>query len=89
MQQRKRYQDRLKYFRDNLPAIVRIQATWKGLLARRQYKNLTKVADPPVATVRRFLHLLDQSDADLAEELAVQQLKEKVCGCVGVLVLVL
>jgi hypothetical protein len=36
------------------------------------------VASPPVATVRRFLHLLDQSDADLAEELALQQLKEKV-----------
>lgn len=75
---RRKYQDRLKYFRDHLPQIVRIQAAWKGLLARRQYKNLTKVGDPPVATVRRFLHLLDQSDADLAEELAVQQLKEKV-----------
>ncbi len=40
---RKKYQSRLQYFRDHVPQIVRIQAAWKGLLARRQYKNLTKV----------------------------------------------
>ena len=28
--------------------------------------------------MRRFLHLLDQSEADFAEELKVQQLKQKV-----------
>jgi hypothetical protein len=36
------------------------------------------VTNPPVVTVRKFLHLLDQSDLDFAEELRVQNLKEKV-----------
>ncbi len=42
-QQRQRYLDRNKHLRDHLGAIIRIQAAWKGMLARRQYKNLTKV----------------------------------------------
>ncbi len=41
--QRRRYLARLQFFRDHVAEIVRIQATWKGLLARRQYKNLTQV----------------------------------------------
>ncbi len=46
--------------------------------ARKQYKTLTKVVSPPVATVRKFIHLLDQNDADFEEELKTQQLKESV-----------
>ena len=34
--------------------------------------------NPPVTTVRKFLHLLDQSETDFAEELRVQALKQKV-----------
>ncbi len=37
-----------------------------------------QVTNPPVATVRKFLHLLDQSESDFGEEIAVQQMKEQV-----------
>ena len=39
---------------------------------------LTTRKDAPVNTVRRFLHLLDQSEIDFAEELRVNNLKENV-----------
>ncbi|EGD72352.1 hypothetical protein PTSG_00372 [Salpingoeca rosetta] len=76
--QRKQYKDRLDYLNSQEDAAIKIQAAYKGLKARQQYKTLTKVDNPPVATVRRFLHLLDQSDLDFAEELERQQLKQKV-----------
>ncbi len=88
MQQSKRYRDRLKFFKDHEKDVITIQAAFKGMKARRQYKNLTRVVNPAVATVRKFVHLLDQSDADFHEELALQGLKEKVvsllplCYCV-------
>ena len=78
LRQFKRFHDRLKYFKAHEKDVVTIQAAYKGMKARRQYKNLTKVVNPPVATVRKFVHLLDQSDADFAEELALQHLKETV-----------
>ena len=78
MQQRKRYKDRLAYLNAQTDAAVKIQAAWKGKKARDAYENLTTVTNPPVNTVRRFLHLLDQSDADFAEELNMQQLKQRV-----------
>ena len=66
-----------------------VQAAFRGRRERKQYENLTRVEDPPVTTVRRFLHLLDQSDADFAEELGVQQLKQKVLLLLLLLLLLL
>lgn len=34
--------------------------------------------DPPMAVVRKFVHLLDQSDQDFQEELEVMKLREEV-----------
>ena len=83
-QQRKRYKERLDFLNGQTDAALKIQAMWKGHKVRSQYNNLTKVTDPPVATVRKFLHLLDQSEVDLAEELRLQQLKEKVVRAIKV-----
>lgn len=77
-QQRKRYNERLAFLKSQVAAVLKVQAAWKGHKVRNQYTNLTKVTDPPVATVRKFLHLLDQSELDLSEELQLQHLKEKV-----------
>jgi hypothetical protein len=54
-----------------------IQACWRGKKTRDEFRNIAKVAEPPVSTVRKFLHLLDQSEVDFAEELQLHQLKEK------------
>eukprot|EP00055_Hartaetosiga_balthica_P015715 m.94991 g.94991 ORF g.94991 m.94991 type:complete len:1619 (+) comp8935_c0_seq1:39-4895(+) len=76
--QRKAYKERLGFLNAQEEAVVKIQAAFKGNKARTQYTNLTKGENPPITTVRRFLHLLDQSDVDFAEELERQDLKHKV-----------
>ena len=76
--QRTRYRNRLGFLNAQEDATLRIQAAWKGTKVRRNYKGLVKVVNPPVGTVRRFLHLLDQSEIDFSEELAVNKLKAKV-----------
>ncbi|XP_058854840.1 ras GTPase-activating-like protein IQGAP1 isoform X2 [Acipenser ruthenus] len=77
-QARKRYQDRLKYFRDHIDDIVKIQAFIRANKARDDYKTLINAADPPMAVVRKFVHLLDQSDQDFQEELELMRLREEV-----------
>lgn len=77
-QARKRYRDRLKYFRDHIDDIVKIQAFIRANKARDDYKTLISAEDPPMAVVRKFVHLLDQSDQDFQEELEVMKLREEV-----------
>eukprot|EP00730_Choanoeca_flexa_P000760 TRINITY_DN10325_c0_g1_i1.p1 TRINITY_DN10325_c0_g1~~TRINITY_DN10325_c0_g1_i1.p1 ORF type:complete len:1357 (+),score=486.70 TRINITY_DN10325_c0_g1_i1:58-4071(+) len=76
--QREAYKERMDYLKANEEAVIKIQSAFRGRRERDQYSNLTQGENPPVTTVRRFLHLLDQSEADFAEELKVQQLKQKV-----------
>eukprot|EP00041_Stephanoeca_diplocostata_P037701 m.1438242 g.1438242 ORF g.1438242 m.1438242 type:complete len:2086 (+) comp25089_c0_seq3:340-6597(+) len=78
LRQKKRFRERLAFLNAQGDAAERIQAAWKGTKVRRNYKGLTKKGNPPVNTVRRFLHLLDQSEIDFAEELQVSSLKESV-----------
>uniref|UniRef100_A0A674I977 IQ motif containing GTPase activating protein 1 n=1 Tax=Terrapene triunguis TaxID=2587831 RepID=A0A674I977_9SAUR len=77
-QARKRYRDRLQYFRDHINDIVKIQAFIRANKARDDYKTLISAEDPPMAVVRKFVHLLDQSDQDFQEELDLMKLREEV-----------
>ncbi|XP_069078694.1 ras GTPase-activating-like protein IQGAP1 isoform X2 [Pleurodeles waltl] len=77
-QARKRYRDRLKYFKDHINDVVKIQAFIRANKARDDYKTLISAEDPPMAVVRKFVHLLDQSDQDFQEELEVMKLREEV-----------
>ncbi|XP_060611464.2 ras GTPase-activating-like protein IQGAP1 [Anolis sagrei] len=77
-QARKRYRDRLQYFRDHINDIVKIQAFIRANKARDDYKTLINAVDPPMAVVRKFVHLLDQSDQDFQEELDLMKLREEV-----------
>ncbi|KAL4613250.1 ras GTPase-activating-like protein IQGAP1 [Arapaima gigas] len=77
-QARKKYQDRLKYFRDHIADIVKIQAFIRANKARDDYKTLINADEPPMAVVRKFVHLLDHSDQDFQEELELMRLREEV-----------
>ncbi|XP_035273693.1 ras GTPase-activating-like protein IQGAP1 [Anguilla anguilla] len=77
-QARKKYRDRLKYFRDHIKDIVKIQAFIRANKARDDYKTLINADDPPMAVVRKFVHLLDHSDQDFQEELDLMKLREEV-----------
>lgn len=40
--------------------------------------SVVSAEDPPMAVVRKFVHLLDQSDQDFQEELDLMKLREEV-----------
>lgn len=75
---RKKYLERRKYFKDHNSAIVKIQAWLRANVAQNDYRKLISMQDPPVKTVRKFLHLLEHSDADFEEELDLQKLRAQV-----------
>ncbi|XP_020645708.3 ras GTPase-activating-like protein IQGAP1 isoform X1 [Pogona vitticeps] len=77
-QARKRYRDRLQYFRDHINDIVKIQAFIRANKARDDYRTLINAEEPPMVVVRKFVHLLDQSDQDFQEELDLMKLREEV-----------
>ncbi|XP_012499139.1 PREDICTED: ras GTPase-activating-like protein IQGAP1 [Propithecus coquereli] len=77
-QARKRYRDRLQYFRDHINDIIKIQAFIRANKARDDYKTLINAEDPPMIVVRKFVHLLDQSDQDFQEEIDLMKMREEV-----------
>uniref|UniRef100_A0A8C1G9W6 IQ motif containing GTPase activating protein 1 n=1 Tax=Cyprinus carpio TaxID=7962 RepID=A0A8C1G9W6_CYPCA len=77
-QARKKYRDRLQYFKDHINDVVKIQAFIRANKARDDYKTLINADDPPMAVVRKFVHLLDHSDQDFQEELELMRLREEV-----------
>ncbi|NXW68294.1 IQGA1 protein, partial [Hirundo rustica] len=77
-QARRRYRDRLQYFRNHINDVVKIQAFIRANKAREDYKTLINAENPPMAVVRKFVHLLDQSDQDFQEELELMELREEV-----------
>ncbi|XP_068034717.1 ras GTPase-activating-like protein IQGAP1 [Anomalospiza imberbis] len=77
-QARRRYRDRLQYFKNHINDVVKIQAFIRANKAREDYKTLINAENPPMAVVRKFVHLLDQSDQDFQEELELMKLREEV-----------
>ncbi|XP_064129411.1 ras GTPase-activating-like protein IQGAP2 isoform X4 [Loxodonta africana] len=75
---RNSYLSRLQFFRDHRNEIVKIQSLLRANKARDDYKTLVGSENPPLTVIRKFVHLLDQSDLDFQEELEVARLREEV-----------
>uniref|UniRef100_A0A673CIW2 IQ motif containing GTPase activating protein 2 n=1 Tax=Sphaeramia orbicularis TaxID=375764 RepID=A0A673CIW2_9TELE len=75
---KRKYNQRLQFFKDHEKEIVKIQAFLKANKARDDYRTLTGAKDPPLSVVRKFVHLLEQSPLDLQEEQEVTRLREEV-----------
>ncbi|XP_013931841.1 PREDICTED: ras GTPase-activating-like protein IQGAP3 [Thamnophis sirtalis] len=74
---RKRYLGRLRDFREKVAAVIKIQAFVRGNKARDEYRMLVHSRDPPLRVIRRFAHLLEQSQRDHQEEAELLGLQEK------------
>ncbi|OXB77566.1 UNVERIFIED_CONTAM: hypothetical protein H355_002875 [Colinus virginianus] len=75
--QRKAYRIRLDYLRAHKDQVVKMCIRDRNK-AREDYKTLINAENPPMAVVRKFVHLLDQSDQDFQEELELMKLREEV-----------
>ncbi|KAF6293016.1 IQ motif containing GTPase activating protein 3 [Rhinolophus ferrumequinum] len=75
---RRRYRRRLGYFQKNVNSIVKIQAFFRAGKARGDYRTLVHAPHPPLSVVRRFVHLLNQSQRDFLAEAELLRLQEEV-----------
>ncbi|CAH1797463.1 unnamed protein product [Owenia fusiformis] len=79
---RKKYTSRQSYYKMHEDAIIKIQAFFRANKARADYRRLMSEPNPRLSVVRKFVHLLDSSDADYKEEIELQRLREEVVNLI-------
>ncbi|KAG6899516.1 hypothetical protein C0993_009572 [Termitomyces sp. T159_Od127] len=75
---RRSFRAKMQYYRDNLSKVVKIQSLFRAKETREQYRQLTLGKNVSVGTIKNFVHLLDDSEADFQEEIKVERLRKKV-----------
>lgn len=76
--QRRNFRAKMQYYRSNLDKIVQIQSLYRAKETREQYRQLTLGTNVSVGTIKNFVHLLDDSEADFQEEIKVERLRTEV-----------
>ena len=75
---REKFAQKQKHFRENMEKVVKVQSFVRGKLQGEAYKSLTSGSNPPVGTVKGFVHLLNDSDFDFDEEVEFERLRKTV-----------
>lgn len=76
--QRRTFREKMEYYRANLSKVVKIQSLFRAKETREQYRQLTMGKNVTVGTIKNFVHLLDDSEADFQEEIKVERLRKQV-----------
>ncbi|KAH0562813.1 hypothetical protein GP486_002564 [Trichoglossum hirsutum] len=75
---RGRFAEKKRFFKENMEKVVKIQSFVRGRLQGEAYKSLTNGKNPPVGTIKGFVHLLNDSDFDFDEEIEFERLRKTV-----------
>lgn len=75
---RAKFAEKQRFFKENMEKVVKIQSFVRGKLQGEAYKSLTTGKNPPVNTVKNFVHLLNDSDFDFNEEIEFEGLRKGV-----------
>ncbi|KAK1775636.1 hypothetical protein QBC45DRAFT_395941 [Copromyces sp. CBS 386.78] len=75
---RAKYEEKKRFFRENMQKVVKIQSFVRAKLQGEAYKSLTSGKNPPVNAVKNFVHLLNDSDFDFNEEVEFERLRKTV-----------
>lgn len=75
---REKFIEKQKYFKANMERVVKVQSFVRGKLQGEAYKSLTSGTNPPVGTVKGFVHLLNDSNFDFDEEVEFERLRKTV-----------
>ncbi|CAD6442352.1 d340dd4f-b262-4694-b4a3-7b45ecfabd8e [Sclerotinia trifoliorum] len=70
--------EKQRFFKENMEKVVKIQSFVRGRLQGEAYKSLTTGKNPPVNTVKNFVHLLNDSDFDFNEEIEFERMRKTV-----------
>ncbi|KAL7267915.1 iqgap-related protein [Rhizina undulata] len=76
--ERKRFFGKLKHFRENMDKVIKIQSFVRAKQQGEAYKSLMGGKNPPVGTVKNFVHLLNDSDFDFDEEIEFERMRKNV-----------
>ncbi|KAJ5628938.1 Rho GTPase activation protein [Penicillium lividum] len=75
---RNRFEERRHHYNTNMERVIKAQSVIRGRIQGRAYKSLTTGKNPPVGTVKGFVHLLNDSDFDFDEEIEFERLRKAV-----------
>ncbi|KAH8783830.1 hypothetical protein F5882DRAFT_498394 [Hyaloscypha sp. PMI_1271] len=75
---RAKFAEKQRFFKQNMEKVVKIQSFVRGRLQGEAYKSLTTGKNPPVNTVKNFVHLLNDSDFDFNEEIEFERMRKTV-----------
>lgn len=66
---RQKYAEKKQFYKENMEKVIKIQSFVRGRQQGEAYKSLTSGKNPPVSTVKNFVHLLNDNDIDFDEEI--------------------
>ncbi|KAF2186747.1 ras GTPase activating protein-like protein [Zopfia rhizophila CBS 207.26] len=75
---RSRFAEKKEFYRENMEKVIKIQSFIRGRQQGEAYKSLTSGKNPPVSTIKNFVHLLNDSDLDFDEEIEFERLRKTV-----------
>ena len=75
---REQFAEKMRFFKQNMEKVIKVQSFVRGKLQGQAYKSLTCGKNPPVGTVKGFVHLLNDSDFDFDEEVEFERLRKTV-----------
>ena len=75
---RARFAEKKRFFKANMEKVVKIQSIVRAKIQGEAYKSLTNGKNPPVGTLKGFVHLLNDSDFDFDEEVEFERLRKTV-----------
>ncbi|KAL4890862.1 hypothetical protein BDV59DRAFT_183793 [Aspergillus ambiguus] len=75
---RSKFEERRQYYRENMEKVVKAQSFVRGRIQGQAYKSLTSGKNPPVGTVKGFVHLLNDSEFDFDEEVEFERTRKLV-----------
>ncbi|KAF2434792.1 putative ras GTPase-activating-like protein rng2 [Tothia fuscella] len=75
---RVRFAEKMKFYKENMQKVVKLQSFVRGRQQGEAYKTLTSGKNPPVGTIKNFVHLLNDSDFDFDEEIEFERLRKTV-----------
>ncbi|KAF2095411.1 RasGAP-like protein [Rhizodiscina lignyota] len=75
---RGKFKEKMKFYRQNMEKVVKIQSFVRGRQQGEAYKTLTSGKNPPVGTIKNFVHLLNDSDFDFDEEIEFERMRKTV-----------
>ncbi|KAF1990252.1 putative ras GTPase activating protein [Aulographum hederae CBS 113979] len=75
---RDRYAEKMAYYRSNMQKVIKVQSFARAKAQGSAYKTLISGTNPPVGTLKQFVHLLNDNDFDFDEEIEFERLRKTV-----------